>query len=218
MDRYWLLTWRTYSSWLPGKEGFVGYYRTLDGHRDIDNILGTPATEEIPNLRRSMQESTKGPAIFLSLEQAGTLLKQFHETAVYRGWKLDAVAVMSNHVHLAFGVDGDPNPSDLLRDFKSYASRALNRLGPKLHAPRWFADGGSKRLLINESSRIGAIQYVRNQNGPLLVWLSDEAAGIVDNFPGEPATSVAWVKTYLPLVATTLEITYPLFMESHPGD
>ena len=188
MDRDWFLTWRTYGSWLPGKEGFVGYYRTSDGHRVIDNVPGTTATEDIPDLRRSMQESTTGPAIFLSIKQAEALLKQFHETAVHRGWQLDAVAVMSNHVHLVFGVDGDPNPSDLLRDFKSYASRTLNRLGPKLHAPRWFADGGSKRLLISESSRIGAIRYVRYQDGPLLVWLSDEAAGIVGHFPGEPAT------------------------------
>jgi hypothetical protein len=29
VDRYRFFTWRTYGTWLPGENGFVGYYRTV---------------------------------------------------------------------------------------------------------------------------------------------------------------------------------------------
>ena len=45
-------------------------------------------------------------------------------------------------LNLVFGVPGDPDPSAMLRDWKSYASRALNRSGAKPNAPRWWADQG----------------------------------------------------------------------------
>ena len=81
-----------------------------------------------------------GEPVALTREQAEAVLSQFHETAAYRGWGIDAVAVMVNHIHLVFGVAGDPDPSEILKSWKSYASRASTRLGPKPTAPRWFAD------------------------------------------------------------------------------
>ncbi len=36
--------------------------------------------------------------------------------------------------------------------------------------------------------------------------------------PGEPAMSVAWVKTYPLRVATCQAVTDHLFVASHPGD
>ncbi len=116
-----------------------------------------------------------GEPILLSLKQAEALLAQLHETAGYRGWVIDAVAVMVNHVHIVFAVPGDPDPSHMLRDWKSYASRALNKTGPKLPAGRWWADGGSKRPIKTDERRLAAIKYVRDQENPLLVWLSPEA-------------------------------------------
>ena len=187
MDRYWFFTWRTYGTWLPGEEGFVGYYFTPDGRRVIDNAPGESPSEAIASLERFARENMKGEPVFLTHVQAEALFAQFNETAAYRGWVLDAVAVVSNHVHLVFGVPNDPDPSEILKSWKSYASRSLNRLGPKPNAPRWFADGGSKQPLREEEDRIGAIRYVRDQDRPLLVWLSVEAIQLVDDF-GEPAT------------------------------
>jgi REP element-mobilizing transposase RayT len=175
MDRYWFFTWRTYGTWLPGEGGFVGYYHAPDGRRVIDNAPGEPPTDAIPPLERYARENMAGEPVLLCRRQADALLAQFHETAGYRGWVLDAVAVMANHLHLVFGVPGDPDPSELLKGWKSYASRVLNRRGPRPHAPRWFADGGSKRPLRTDENRVAAIRYVQDQNDPLLVWLSDEA-------------------------------------------
>jgi hypothetical protein len=183
VDRYWFYTWRTYGTWLPGEDGFVGYYHSRDGRRVIDNVPGELPAEAIPPLARYAQENMAGEPVALTCEQAEAVLSQFHETAAYRGWAIDAVAVMVNRIHLVFGVPGDPDQSEILKSWKSYASRALNRLGPKPTAPRWFADSGSKRPLKAEPNRIGAICYVRDQAGPLLVWLSDEAAELVAKCP-----------------------------------
>src|SRR5262249_52755231 len=81
-------------------------------------------------------------------------------------------------------------PSDMLRDWKSYASRALNRHGPRRDPGLRWAGGGSKRPLKTPERRRAAILYVRDQENPLLVWLSGEARRIVDDLPGvlgEPA-------------------------------
>jgi len=213
MDCYWLFTWRSYGSWLPGQDGFVGYYpdfiRTKNPtgqvllpsgralitnpathvagsskQRIIENVLGTPTARPQPGLEAYARIIMPADATVLSYEHAHALLPQFHETAAHRGWAIDAVAVLSTHVHLVFGVPGNPDPSDLLRDWKAYASRALNRKFGKKLKGRWFADRASKRRLKTPLRRQAAIAYVRDQDNPLLVWLSDEAKRILS----EPAT------------------------------
>ncbi len=183
MDRVWFFTWRTYGSWLPGEDGFVGYYHAIENPHAIDNVPGEPATTAIPALERFAREAMQGEPALLTARQAEILLAQFQETAAYRRWILDAVAVMINHIHIVYGVAADPDPSDMLRDWKSYASRALNRSGPKRLSGHWWADGGSKRPIKTDERRLAAIQYVRDQENPLLVWLSSEARQLL----GEPA-------------------------------
>lgn len=184
MDRYWFFTWRTYGTWVPGEEGFVGYYhRETDGQHAIDNVPGHPPTEAIPALERYARQTMQSEPVRLNLKQAEALLAQFHETALYRNWVIDAVAVMVSHVHVVFGVRGDPDPSGMLRDWKSYASRALNQGWSRLPSGRWWADQGSKRPIKTDERRLAAIRYVRDQEAPLLVWLSDEARQLL----GEPA-------------------------------
>ena len=71
-------------------------------------------------------------------------------------------------------VAGDPDPDDVLSEFKNYASRVLNKIEPH---PKgwWWADKGSKRRVRNEVRRIAVIRYIRDQEEPDLVWLSGEA-------------------------------------------
>jgi len=128
MDRHWLLTWTTYGTWLPGDpRGFVSNVRVGPGPEVRHNLPGTPCDKDMPGLARASRAVLKGPSIYLVPAQAEALLAQFLETANYRGWELLAVAVMANHAHLVVGVPGDPDPSDVLGDFKGYGSRALNR-------------------------------------------------------------------------------------------
>src|SRR3954449_11068863 len=120
MDRYWFFTWRTYGTWLPGGDGFVGYYRTSDGRRVTDNQPGEPLADSIPALERYARQAMAGEAVLLACGLADVLLRQFQETAGVRGWSIDVAAIMPDHVHLVFGTPGDPDPSAMLRDWKSY--------------------------------------------------------------------------------------------------
>lgn len=101
-------------------------------------------------------------------QHADELLAQFQETANYRNWLLIGVAVMNSHVHIVVGV-GDPDPETILRDFKAYGSRRLNRRWEKPKSETWWTESGSKRRLKTDDSILRATRYVRDQEGPLLV-------------------------------------------------
>jgi REP element-mobilizing transposase RayT len=177
MDRHWFLTWHTYGTWLPGDErGFVDPVLDEQGVRAIHNVPGTPVDRDNPRLRAYSQRIMKASPVYLTVEQAAALLEQFHETARYRGWQVLAAAVLANHVHLVVGVPGDPDPADLLRDFKSYGSRRLNRCWGKPASGSWWTESGSRRVLKAESHRQAAIRYVMRQQNPLLIWAADQPA------------------------------------------
>ncbi len=179
MDRLWFFTWRTYGTWLPGEEGFVGAYESITGERRSENVPGRPAGPSIPVLTAYVKTILKQAPVYLEEVHAKELLRQMFETANIRGWRIDAVAILATHVHVVFGVPGDPKPSGMLRDWKSYGSRALNR---EFGRQEWWADRGSKRALDTESSWIGAICYVRDQDGAWIIWLSDEARAVSQGY------------------------------------
>ena len=176
--RHWLLTWTTYGSWLPGDDrGSITAIRVnTSGHRVHYNLPGTPAVGALVELRKAAADLMTGPPIFLVNEQANVLLDQFHETANVRSYGLDAVAIMANHIHIVVTVDGDPEPETLLRDFKSYGSRSLNRRWGKPVNGTWWTVSGSKRKLPVEDARQAAIEYVKNQEYALIIWTAEDAS------------------------------------------
>jgi REP element-mobilizing transposase RayT len=178
MDRYWLLTNTCYGNWLPGdRRGFVGRvweHRPSDPKaalRVLHDLPGTPYDEDFPGLERESRERMKGPPIQLTVPQAEVALAQFRETASFRGWEIRAVAILVNHFHIVVGVPGDPAPSKVLGDFKSWATRALSARFGKPASLTWWTERGSKRKLATEEAIAGAIRYVlHDQPSPLLTW------------------------------------------------
>ncbi len=180
MDRYWFFTWRTYGTWLPGVPGFVGTYRTVHGRRVVDNQYNQLTTEPIPALARYAKGVQTHVPVYLAPEQAPVVLLELLRTCTFRGWRPDAIAVMPDHVHVLVAVVGDPDPANVLGEFKSYVSRALNRINPR---PKgwWWVDGGSKRRVRNEMGRATVICYIRDQASAYLVWVSGEARSLLLN-------------------------------------
>jgi REP element-mobilizing transposase RayT len=175
MDRYWFFTWTTYGTWLPGDErGFVSPIEGDAGRWVRHNIPGTPHDADIPALKRWAAGNLKSPPVRLVKEQADALLAQFQETAAHRTWLLLAVAVMATHVHLVTGVEGDPEPFDILRDFKSYGSRELNRRWGRPPSDTWWTESGSKQKLQDEAHVLAAIRYVMQQEFPLVIWVAED--------------------------------------------
>jgi hypothetical protein len=116
VDRCWLLTWTTYGNWLPGDErGFVSAVRDQTGTQTTHNRPRTEYDRDHPHLERYSKAAQKLGSVKLNREQAAAVCRQIQTTAEHRHWKLFAVAVMANHVHVVVGVPGDPDPSTLLR-------------------------------------------------------------------------------------------------------
>ncbi|HEY7153829.1 MAG TPA: transposase, partial [Gemmataceae bacterium] len=176
MDRYWLLTWTTYGTWLPGDaRGFVSDVRDGPGPEVRHNIPGTPYDADDDRVRQRALGLLVGQPVWLTAEQARIVAEQFLETARFRRWLLLACAVMANHVHLVVGVAGDPDPAKLLHDFKSYATRALKAAGHVSVGGRWWTESGSRRKLPDECAVHAAVEYVRRQQAPLVVWTASGA-------------------------------------------
>jgi REP element-mobilizing transposase RayT len=170
MNRHWLITWTTYGSWLPGDHrGFVSPVLDESGNEVIHNIPKTPYDKDAPRLNNYARSQLKCPPVSLVREQATVITDQFDETATYRKWKLYVMAVMPTHVHLVVGVPDDPDPETLLRDFKAYASRALNRKWDRPKSETWWTESGSKRKLPHEGALIAVCRYVRDQDHALVV-------------------------------------------------
>ena len=173
----WLLTSTTYGTWLPGdRRGFVGRVievrpdDPLTGHRIEHDRPETEYDRDIPALRAAAQRQMKGEPIFLIAEQARVALDQFRETVAHRGWTLHAAAVLSNHFHAVVSAPDAVLSDSILRDLKSYASRALNRKWPRPTAETWWTKSGSRRKLPDDRAVESAIRYVQNQYAPLALF------------------------------------------------
>jgi REP element-mobilizing transposase RayT len=174
MARWWLLTWTTYGTWLPGDpRGSVASVRTKPGPRREHDQPGTPFEPEMPGLHAASERRMKGPPVLLSAEQAEVLLAQFRQTAEYRQWVLLGVAIMANHVHLVVGLPEQTAAETAVRDLKAYGSRALStQWGRPESGTWWAAGGGSRRWLRSDSAVRGAIEYLRKQPHALVLWLA----------------------------------------------
>ena len=169
--RYWLLTSTTYGTWLPGDErGFVG--------RVWDTRPEDPATDtfrrehdqphqaydaDIPGLKRESQRLMKGDPVWLTVEQADSVLTQFLETTAYRSWTLHAASIMANHFHAIVEAPADVRSDDILGDLKSYASRRMNKVFGKPSGGTWWTASGSKRPLQDTDRLPVPIRYVLDQ-------------------------------------------------------
>ncbi len=174
-DTFWLLTWTTYGTWLPGdRRGFVSHVRGQDGHGLRHNRPKTHYDRDLPGLEHYARQKLKGAPVYLSPDHARLVCDDFRGTAAFRGWLLMAVAVMRNHVHLVVAAPHSVSPDRLFQIFKSYASRALNRHFPAPASGTWWTASGSRRRLPDEKAVRAAIAYVRNQEYPLITCLGDQ--------------------------------------------
>ena len=148
-----------------------------DEPRVTHDLPGIPFDDDMPGLEQRSRQLMKGPPIHLTLPHAEALLTQFQETAQYRHWELRVVSIMFNHFHIVVGVMGDPSPSKVLGDFKSYGTRALSKQFGAPLSETWWTECGSERKLPNEAAILAAIHYVlHEQPSPLVIWFPGMAS------------------------------------------
>ncbi len=150
------ITFRTYGSWLWGDErGSIDrYHNKFRGPR-------VPVSRVRQDQHRSKLKSRPSR---LNRSQRKTVAASIENVCKHRAWRLLALSVRSNHIHIVVEI-GDASPDHALRDFKAYATRALRdaQEWPHSHSP--WVDGGSKRFLWKRSSVEGACAYVIYEQG-----------------------------------------------------
>jgi hypothetical protein len=184
MDRYWLITWTCYGTWLPGaRQGFVSHVRDEHGILVLHNIPGTPYDADMPALEAYARTQMKGPPVSLGQAAAEAMIAQYQETCRIRGWELEAASVMYNHTHVVVGVAGDPEPASIRETFKSWATRAVKKLRPlPPNVTFWTAKGSNRKLPDERAVRVGVIYVVRKQPSPLEVWFHPKWQTAIDHY------------------------------------
>ena len=175
--RFWLLTSTFYGNRFPGDaRGFVGRVcEKREGELRVDSRVVHNSPGEVVDAGMSALESAakgrlKQDPIRVTAEQAAALVEQFQVTAGIKEWSLLACAVMADHVHWVVGIDESLHGRSARQVLKAYGSRVLNDRWGKPVCQTWWTEGGSDRALRDEQAILDAIEYVLNQEFPLLIW------------------------------------------------
>ncbi len=114
---------------------------------------------------------TQAPHI-LDQDSRTAVLPALREVARCRVWDLLAAHVRTSHVHAV--VHADAPPEKVMNDFKSYATRELNRLGRDGPGRRRWAHHGSTQWLWKRQDVLDAIRYVvEGQGEPMAVYAAE---------------------------------------------
>lgn len=148
------LTWTTHMSWLHGDERF-----SID--REHNQRGGSRIRPNALRRHRNRVFAQSDPVV-LSDEERRIVRRAIEECAAFRGWKIVALNVRTNHVHCVVQATTH-TPERVMTDFKARATRLLREAG--LRGPEesiWTKHGSTK--WINEASGLrAAADYVLNQ-------------------------------------------------------
>jgi REP element-mobilizing transposase RayT len=145
------ITFGTYLSRPPGSAK-----PHVDRHH---NRFGEPLAPTDPAREHFARAIARSAPVWLSVDQRSTVEEGIRDVAVRYGWRIDALAVNSDHVHAVIAAEREGNA---LRDaVKAAGSRALNK---RFARRDWWAEGGSVKYLWDLSYFRNAVEYVAGQN------------------------------------------------------
>jgi REP element-mobilizing transposase RayT len=164
MDMRYFLTFACYGAHFHGDEsGSVDRHHNQFGTRVLRADRQRAAAE-----RRKMKQAP----FKLDRDSGTVVLEALREVCSYRSWNLLAAPIRSEHLHAI--VEAEVPPEKVMNDFKSDASRALNRLDYKDRDRRRWARHGSKRWLWKDQDVREAMRYVVEEQGePMAVFVGD---------------------------------------------
>jgi REP element-mobilizing transposase RayT len=160
------ITWTCYGTWLPGDpRGHVSNtLRFSDSALPKQNMPETdysPGDKFTNNLARKFQ---KYPVVYLSQDQARTVVRSLVETADKRNWRILRGAIMYNHIHVVVTECPDDGPG-VRRILKGNSQTQLSKIRGK--PKRWWTAGGSNRYLHTEEAIRATIRYIAEQKRKL---------------------------------------------------
>ena len=104
------------------------------------------------------------------MTQRGIVLDTIIDHCLIKQWKLWAVHVRSNHVHLLLRTDDKIEL--VMKGVKSWATRNLRKAGCDI--PKVWATGGSKRYVFTHEKLKEKIHYVIHEQGEMMQYYLQE--------------------------------------------
>jgi REP element-mobilizing transposase RayT len=127
------------------------------------NVPGTPFLPADAELEAARRQAMRQEPYLLDGPRRDVVLRTIREVAQHRKWKLWAVHVRSNHVHIV--VTAPATPEKVMADFKAWASRRLREaFGEDADRDRWTQHGSTKYLNSQEALQ-AKIVYVVDEQG-----------------------------------------------------
>lgn len=159
-----LITLRTYGTWLHGDEKF-----SVDRHGF--NIYETPRRKVNAKLKNSMIQKLKQKPFLFDENCRKTVESTIAEVCEYRNYKLLAINVRSNHIHTV--VSAQVKPKLIIEALKSYSTRRLRENFYINRETKVWARGQSRRYLWKPRHLSLAIEYVLYAQGDVIPDISD---------------------------------------------
>ena len=155
------VTFTTYGTWLHGDSRSSvmrknGHYRVLT---------------ENAKFYRHEQEKLKNSPVFLGSGQRQIVRDTIIKHCGIRQWRLYALHVRSNHVHIV--VKADKSIDQVSNELKSWPTRVLRENG--FNPPKVWTSGSSKVYLFTEAKLREKIHYVAYEQGEMMEHYIDEA-------------------------------------------
>jgi REP element-mobilizing transposase RayT len=127
------------------------------------NHYGAPLVKSNP--RRLAAERQRMSALPYSLDEPRrqVVLEAIIDRCDQSDWRVFAVHIRSNHVHIILG--GEERPEFIMTQLKSAASRRLNQRGFDDRNRRRWARHGSTRRLWSQKDVQEAVRYVLEGQG-----------------------------------------------------
>jgi hypothetical protein len=149
------ITFSTYGTWLHGRS---------PGSVDREhNAYGTAFIPADPELEQEQRRAMRQEPYLLDEPRREVVLRTILEVARHRKWRLWAVHVRTNHVHIL--VSAPSAPGKVMSDFKAWCSRRLREnFGENADRDRWTQHGSTK-YIFNEGGLDEKIAYVVNGQG-----------------------------------------------------
>ena len=106
-----------------------------------------------------------------------------------KGMEIYAWCLMPSHVHLVFKAK-EANPSDLIRDLKTYSSKKLQQLiedNPQESKKEWMLWMMEKAA--DKSTNVKSRQFWQHHNKPIELWTAEVIQQKVDYIHNNPVES-----------------------------
>ena len=151
------LTFTTYGTWLHGTD--KGFGSVDNDHNRFDSPYIAPNTHRVADDRARMTDNVYR----LDAPRREVVRDAIVAISAEKGWRLWAVHVRSNHVHVV--ITAEREPGRLMADLKARASGALPKAGFEASDRCRWTRHGSTQHLFTEDKLAEKIRYTLDEQG-----------------------------------------------------